>query len=1000
MKIETNPRLPGVIASDNEPSEPAVGTGYKPDALAVPVAPTLAWSSEPNVTTQPLSARSSRSVHGSEAPQGEKPALEAPIAMRLIASRSAAPGAPTRQPEEDDLEVTPESLLGTRISAIKHLLGEDANDLDDTTLLGLANDIHEKADALLTVNGRRKTVEEALSNASPNDADAIKLSQELFAVEASVWLDWNGIDPSGAPQAKALEAYREVWDLAANPPSMPNFQSREQLAKARIEKENLKPQTVYPLEHTSELKPETTGTGRLETEKEHISRIADTTEVKQAYFNQFADYRNSNEFSRLLSFKALASTQSLGLLLRDTEAVTKSIFVIDRIGCFDGVTSRHAPRGDQLYVKNYRDNPAILALSASGSYVFIDSDGSCRVFDKSLIVKEDGRLSSNKILRAIVETDPKLSAQERTEWLKAIDRNHGEIEIKNESNSIKLRGLIERSNKKVLEDAFDKWKENNYNATGLYGLVRGMVPFFKTIEDSRNDPNFVPKFSEIAWDVFDVAITLGTVALSAGVGGAVIAGKNALVAGGRIGSVLTAGKAAVAQMKAAFRLKTFLKTAAKEAVDFVVPVFSAADLAKAGVRLTARGATAAGSGLAEGARMLLGRLASGGADLTHEVVSGAHKVKLSNAPLLNRYALPSLPDHTRTNDNGLWVSESGWDQYVKIDEDFYRVVEDRATSTKDHPIWKIQSPDGTANRSLDSVPIRVESQGGVWKVRKDGLGGLPGGSRDVPRIDASSVKAEFDSVGLNKETVVAANKCVADIENANLTKRLALDDDVNEVARLRGQLESACKKYDELRRQNKKDEAQTVRGTINEVAARFMTKLEEVGFKINKKLDVVEGIQDSVKSLVDGAISSGQSDGKIMRVMSEAEAKDIKTNGMLRQRVAQGRGNSFEQHKWFYTDPSHPPVQSKPLPFRLEVDAPKSAIAKIFENASAKPDDTLAPFRHKPGGTAGQPGLEQAEPGAFGVQMYGLEEFSRLLERFKWRIVNTADNKVVAHSTH
>ena len=1000
MKIETNPRSSLVVGSSNARPDAAVATRYQPDALVVPVSPVLERTPNLDAGAKPPSTRSSTSASGSEAQDGGKATLEEPIGVRLIGGQSASPGATTQQSEEQDVEVAPESLLGTRIRAVKQLLGDEANDLDDTALLGLANDIHQKAHAVLVVDGQRKTIDEALDGASRDDVEAIKLSQALFAEEASIWLEWNGVNPSQVPPTKAVQAYREVWDLAANPPSMPTFKSREELAKAHIETKRLPRETWHPVGHTSELQPEVTAPSRLETEEEHISRIANTQEIKQSYFNQFTEYRNSDAFKRLLSFKALADTQSLGLGWCDLETVTKNIHVIDRIGCFDGVTSRHARWGQQLHVKTYSDNPAILAYTPSGKYLFIDADGSSRLIDPASINK-GGKLSSSKILRAIIETDPKLSAKERAEWLRAIEKDLGEISIQTKSNSINLRGLIEASNKNVLEDAFDKWKETNYNATGLYGVVRNMVPFFKTIEDSRNDKNFVLNFSDIALDVFDLAVTLGTIALSAGVGGAVVAGKNALVAGGKIGSVLRAAKAAVAHMKTAFQLKAFLKTAGKEAVDFIVPVFSAADLAKAGIRLSIKGVTAAGSGLSDAARLLRGRLASSGADLTHDVVSAARKVKLSNGPSLTRFALPSRPDNVRLHDKGLWISESGWDQYVKVDDDFYRVVRDHATDTKSRPIWKIQTPDGSASGALKAAPIRVEFKDGNWKIVTD-RPGLFGSDRHFESIDVTSVKQDFDANGLTESSVPAIRKCVDDIKSANQVKRLELDQEVDDLAQSLDLLASECKERDNLKRAGKTDDARTAEATIkNSSAPGLMEKLVNVTKNINAKLEAIEIIKQGVKAIVDKAFDSDESDGQILHLMSEAEAKDIMKSGQIRRGLTTGKGKSSEQHKWFYTNPKDVPAPTKSTPYRLEINAPESVIKQILKKASDKRDDALAAFRHKLGVVNGPSGPEGAQPGAFGVQAYGLEEFSRLLGKFKWKIVSTEDPKMVlAQSKH
>jgi hypothetical protein len=154
---------------------------------------------------------------------------------------------------------------------------------------------------------------------------------------------------------------------------------------------------------------------------------------------------------------------------------------------------------------------------------------------------------------------------------------------------------------------------------------------------------------------------------------------------------------------------------------------------------------------------------------------------------------------------------------------------------------------------------------------------------------------------------------------------------------------------------------------------------------MNSRLREVTVIENAVKSVVDTVTPGQRADGKVMRLMSKAEADDIIGSGMLRQ----GEG-SFEQHKWFYIDASRPPIESKPSPYRLEVHVPSSMTRQIFESASDNPQGTLEPFRHKPGASRENPNaVEQREPGAFGVQKHGLPEFSKLFQQCKWKIVDT-----------
>lgn len=185
------------------------------------------------------------------------------------------------------------------------------------------------------------------------------------------------------------------------------------------------------------------------------------------------------------------------------------------------------------------------------------------------------------------------------------------------------------------------------------------------------------------------------------------------------------------------------------------------------------------------------------------------------------------------------------------------------------------------------------------------------------------------------------------------------------------------------------DELKALKPTVKNDAikgSQMFRNIDNLRRRIDEQVDSVNTIKTTA-SKVTGTILQGVEDGdrggKILRYMSEAEAAEIKQLKTFKQLRKQGVGGSFEEHKWFFTDASAPPVQSKKVPRLLEIDVPAQTFAIITAEASNLPTATQAAFRVKDGS-----GVEQLEKGAFGVHREGLQAFSQLLNspKVKWRI--------------
>ncbi|PTB18154.1 hypothetical protein C9I57_23450 [Trinickia symbiotica] len=384
------------------------------------------------------------------------------------------------------------------------------------------------------------------------------------------------------------------------------------------------------------------------------------------------------------------------------------------------------------------------------------------------------------------------------------------------------------------------------------------------------------------------------------------------------------------------------------------------------------------------------------------------------AKKLEGYEVATRPAMLQRTASGMLWDPATAAHYAELEGNLYRLAPDRAKTTPQRPIWNVVSPDGS-NR-VRAVHLEYifdnDVEVGQWRNAKN-LPGLKGGNPDG-EIGAHGVDTNvYDERGFFK--VELARERVEKIDTYNRDKRLGFDSDVSRLSLMLDPLErlkeegrrekgALVEKKELLKKEPTDGEKSRLiediskhRSRFNDMAARygdlssqFSFALEEVAKKINDKLSHVARIESTVKALVDEVPTGRSSDGgTVMRLMSKAEADDIKSSGELRQ-----GGSSFEQHKWFYTDRNNPPIQGKSSPYRLEIDVPKSIVDEIHDMGSNDPTGTTDAFRVKLGPTNEYPDAPTAEEKAFGVQTYGLREFSRLLDKRPWKIVDNQTGRV------
>lgn len=345
---------------------------------------------------------------------------------------------------------------------------------------------------------------------------------------------------------------------------------------------------------------------------------------------------------------------------------------------------------------------------------------------------------------------------------------------------------------------------------------------------------------------------------------------------------------------------------------------------------------------------------------------------------LDGYALKTRPATLQKSVSGMLWDPRTAAHYAEFEGNIYRVAPDQAKTTPQRPIWNIVSSDGSHRIATLSLEYKVNPRAreSYWRVAREAPG-LKGGGETI-NID-SVIERYYESPQWGREAGEMFMRVLSEIKEKNDALQLGLGDDVDSLSAALNQVKSVLAKL----AAGDIDKAEA-RAQANQHAQTFIQKLGDVGPRINKKLEAVARIKRTVSAVVNGTVAGEKADGKIMRLMSEAEARQIKADRALKQ-----GGAAFEQHKWFYTDERNPPIGSKSSPYRLEIKVPKRMIAEIFGAASDDPQGTQEPFRHKPGATQDNHGaLEQHEPGAFGVQRFGLPEFSELLDKYEWKLMD------------
>jgi len=461
-------------------------------------------------------------------------ALEPSGSSHLRRSASADPAAGSGAPPDDltlgGFPVAEASMVAARVSAVRKLLGRDAEDAPARTLLDAANRIHRQAAE------------------HPRDRDAADASRALFEEEARLWAEENGSDSLPLAPQKYVEIYKELWELALNPPPLPQFKTRSEIrSEVMGELTNVSPEERVRLLRLNMLSARTGG-------------MQFEGDARRRYYDQFADYIDRH-LPKLSVAKAIANAEEAGLGRILMEHRPASAWIIDQI------TLQKAANFPHLWLERpVRNLPAYVVPLPKGKFGLIGPAG-----DFAFVGKDFFNAKGEPKAEAVLDA---LGVTFRAGWNDhdtafgcrfTADTCHlKHFKVSKEFvllNGASLKDIMASRVKSFALDEIARWKEENYDPSVGEVVASAVVPFYDMIRKASYDRHYKPSLNEVLAELPSLAFSLIPVGMAA---------TKAFGAG-----VKVAARAAAAAL-------------AKEMADFVVPVFTAKSVFSA----TGRGAKA------------------------------------------------------------------------------------------------------------------------------------------------------------------------------------------------------------------------------------------------------------------------------------------------------------------------------------------------------------------------------------------------------------------------
>ena len=465
----------------------------------------------------------------------------APARRTHRANRSAAArDAVVAQPDAvasgivGDLHVGSGSLIGARIAATRLLYGDEADCHEDEEMLEIANTIHQAAQE------------------RPDDAAAVAASQTLLVQEAALWAGRNGGEGLDQGSEFVLRSYLAAWALAGHPPSPPAFKTRHELAAEDIETRGIEPEVKLGTELGKILVRETMS------KEDHIAAHADSADIIARYYEQFSAYI-AQDLDRLTAAKALSIEQAAGIGPLVSAQPAQQVW---------SVTLHDKIKHDLL--KHDGGDPlahGFVVLAKSGAYGFVGADGTFKLLERPADAKSGDWPWTSSALQAAFGVGTSLAVAPEQCFV-----------IKDEVAAESINTLIVRQTRQAIVKEIERWKAEHYAPSGTEAFLRAVIPFYETVHNLTYDPGYTLKPGDIAWDLLDLGLTLASIVPSLGL---LKAAGNGLRAARAVHGANAASRAFSGLRAAVSSLRTgsFLRVAGRELTDFVMPVFSAKDLA-------------------------------------------------------------------------------------------------------------------------------------------------------------------------------------------------------------------------------------------------------------------------------------------------------------------------------------------------------------------------------------------------------------------------------------
>ncbi|AJC22321.1 hypothetical protein RO07_20825 [Pandoraea pulmonicola] len=393
----------------------------------------------------------------------------------------------------------------------------------------------------------------------------------LWKEEAKIWCAENGGDKHTVSEERCLEILKEAWDLALDPPRpLSVFKDWRQVRK-EVEKN---------MTFSERARIKFTPNGSV---GEAAQINAKTTKL---YYKQFIDYIEK-DIDRFVAAKAIANAESAGISRLEMEYPLGNVRVIRGVQ----LVTRSEVANTELTRSSESGRPAAYVFQFGGSpleerYGFIGPDGQLLVFTRENARgserqkgKFDILLNDSEILHAMgIPFSKNINASHlfcNNGNLKAcsiksflVDKG-GEDGYYSYLSCKSIKEIMEGQIRDGVEHYIKNFKAGNDGSDVIDKILGVVIPFYDQIIGGINDPGHRVDLKDIAFDLFDLGISLTTIGWSGVkiIGTGVAAAKAAIFSGKGIFAALRA-------LKENIKISKFIRISGRELIDFISPPFT------------------------------------------------------------------------------------------------------------------------------------------------------------------------------------------------------------------------------------------------------------------------------------------------------------------------------------------------------------------------------------------------------------------------------------------